>query len=140
MPADARVLLAYLNMIQITNTRNAPTDPGWLANDVAKGVSYLMETTYLQPRQQAALFEMMARIPGFTVVRGIRDAVGRLGVGVEWSFLGNKAGAVILNPRTYAILGVRTWPAPDFHGPGAEDYDGDALVKIAIVDKAGQMP
>jgi hypothetical protein len=27
-----------------------------------------------------------------------------------------------------------------FHGPGAHQYDGDALIKLAIVDRVGQLP
>lgn len=141
MPANPKVLLAYLNKIQITNTQNVPAgSPGWVANDMAKGIFSLMQSTYLLPRQRAALYELMARTPGFTVVPGVLDAVGRAGVGVEWSFMGSRAGAIILDPRTYAFLGVRTWPSPGFHGPGANDYDGDALIKVAIVSKIGQLP
>jgi len=51
-----------------------------------------MGTTYLPPGQRAALFDLMARMPGFTVAAGARDAIGRVGVGVEWSFMGSKAG------------------------------------------------
>jgi hypothetical protein len=29
---------------------------------------------------------------------------------------------------------VRTWPAASYHGPRANLYDGDALIKIAIVN------
>jgi hypothetical protein len=140
IPTSAAVLLAYLNKVQITNTQDRPADsPGWVANDIGKGIFYLMGMTYLLPAQRAALYELMAQTPGFTVVHGVRDAIGRTGVGVEWKFEGGK-GAVILNPKTYAYLGVRTWPVPGFHGPGAHAYDGDALIKIAIVNKAGELP
>jgi hypothetical protein len=64
------------------------------------------------------------------------DAIGRTGVGIEWTFEGD-AGAVIFDPTTYAYLGTRTWPGPvDFNAP----YDGDALVKLAVVSSAGALP
>ncbi len=47
---------------------------------------------------------------------------------------------IILNSVTNACLGDRTWPAPGFGGPGAGAYDGAALVKMAFVNKAGQLP
>ena len=78
----------------------------------------------------------MADTPGFTVVPHVRDAVGRVGVAVEWIFEGGR-GAVIFEPGTYEFLGVRTWPAASFHGPGAHQYDGDALLKLAIVEPDG---
>jgi hypothetical protein len=157
MPASPRGLLAYLNKVGVTNvlarlgrrdqphpqadTQDGPAgSPGWVDNDIAKGIFYLMGTTYLLPGQRAALFELMAQTPGFKVVQGVRDAIGRTGVGVEWPFMGAKAGEIILAPRTYAYLGVRTFPAPGFHGPGAHAYDGEALITMAVVDKAGQLP
>lgn len=115
--------------------RHAPR----LANDLGKGVFFLMEETYLRPDQEAALYQLMARTPGFTIVPGVRAAIGRVGVGVEWTFEGGK-GAVIFDPKTYAFLGIRTWPVPGFHGPGAHQYDGSALVKLAVVDKPGELP
>lgn len=56
---------------------------------------------------------------------------------------------IILSPRTYAYLGDRTWPDPDLKGckdcqnmskASLSAYDGDALVKMAFVDRAGQLP
>jgi hypothetical protein len=98
-----------------------------------------MSTTYLLPAQQAALFELMAQFPGFTIVHGARDAIGRVGVGIKWTYEGAPA-EIILNPVSYAYMGDRTWPSPGFHGPGADAYDGAALVKMAFVDRAGELP
>jgi len=128
-------MLAYLARVQIASAAPPPGKdygPSWLANDLAKGVFYFMQQTYLLPSQRAALYELMADTPGFTVVPGVRDAIGRVGVGVEWTYGGGK-GAVIFDPSTYAFLGVRTWPAAGFHGPGANQYDGEALIKLAVV-------
>jgi hypothetical protein len=126
-------LLAYLNTNGIVDT-TAYVGTGATsnaANDLAKGVMYLLETAYLLPAQRAAIFNLMAATPGFTVVPTMADAIGRTGVGVEWSFAGG-SGALIFNSTTYDLLGVRTWPpgAPDLNGP----YDGNALISVAVVN------
>lgn len=138
MPTDPRALIAYLDNVGIANTESG-TGTSWQANDLGKAVDFLMQTTYLLPAQQAALFGLMAQTPGFTVVHGARDAVGRVGVAIKWTFEGSPA-EIILNPRTYAYLGDRTWPVPGFHGPDANGYDGAALVDLAFVSQAGQLP
>jgi Sigma-70 region 2 len=99
---------------------------------------YGMATNLLLPDQEAALFELMAQTPGFAVVPGARDAIGRTGVAVRWTYLGASA-EIILNPVSYAYLGDRTWPEPGFHGKGANAYDGGALVRMAFVDRAGEL-
>jgi hypothetical protein len=133
MPTDPSALLAYLNTNGIVDT-TAYVGTGATsnaANDLAKGVMYLLETAYLLPAQRAAIFNLMAATPGFTVVPTMADAIGRTGVGVEWSFAGG-SGALIFNSTTYDLLGVRTWPpgAPDLNGP----YDGNALISVAVVN------
>lgn len=138
MPTDPRALLAYLTNLGLADT-GAGASTSEQANDLGKAVDFLMQTTYLLPAQQAALFELMAQTPGFTVVHGARDAVGRVGVAIKWTFEGGPA-EIILNPRTYAYLGDRTWPVPGFHGPDANGYDGVALVDLAFVSQAGQLP
>jgi hypothetical protein len=134
MPINSKLLFPYLDKVQIASDAALAGQRGaWLANQLARGVFFLMQQTYLRPAQRAALYELMARTPGFTVVPGVRDAIGRAGVGVEWTYGGGK-GAVIFDPRTYAYLGVRTWPVSSFHGPGAHQYDGAALIKLAVVN------
>src|ERR1700722_5542976 len=131
LPTNPTALLAYLNQISLVDTiSSAATTSGWLNNELAKAVMYLMQTCYLLPNQQAALFELMAQTPGFTIVPQMTDVIGRVGVGVEWSFESD-SGALIFNPTTYALLGVRTWPGPPVL---SAPYDGDALLGISIVN------
>jgi hypothetical protein len=136
MPADPHKLLAYLIKVGIADAPHPALGPGWAANDLGKAVGYLMQTTYLLPAQRAALFELMAQTPGFTVVSGARDAIGRTGVAVRWTYEGAPA-EIIFNPASYAYMGDRTWPEP---GIKANGYDGAALVELAFVNKAGQLP
>jgi hypothetical protein len=141
MPTDPHKLLAYLVKVGIADAPPQPgspqaASPGWFANDLGKCVDYLMQTTYLLPAQRAALFRLMAQTPGFTVVSGAPDATGRIGVAVRWTF-GGAPAEIILNTVSYAYMGDRTWPEP---GIQANAYDGAALVKMAFVNKAGQLP
>ena len=138
MPTDSNDLLAYLNRIRVINTTGQADDnmPGWEDNVIAKAVSYLMQTAYVLPAQRAALYSLMAQTPGFQLIPEMKDAVGRSGVGIEWTFEGD-TGAVIFDATTYAYLGTRTWPGPlDLDGP----YDGDALIETAVVDHTGTRP
>jgi len=141
MPTDPHKLLAYLVKVGIADAPPRPgspqaASPGWFANDLGKCADYLMQTTYLLPLQRAALFKLMAQTPGFTVVSGARDATGRIGVAVRWTYEGAPA-EIILNAVSYGYMGDRTWPEP---GIKANGYDGAALVKMAFVNKAGQLP
>ena len=77
----------------------------------------------------------MARTPGFYPVPHAVDAIGRHGFGIGWEFMGGRV-VVIFSPSTFAYLGSRTWPAPG--RGGGNQYDGGALVAIAIVDHVGQ--
>ena len=141
MPTDPHELLAYLVKVGIADAPPQPgspqaASPGWFANNLGKCVDYLMQTTYLLPAQRAALFKLMAQTPGFTVVSGAPDAIGRIGVAVRWTFEGAPA-EIILNAVSYAYMGDRTWPEA---GIKANGYDGAALVKMAFVNKAGRLP
>jgi len=137
LPADPHRLLAYLYKIGIAQPGDG-NGTSWAANDFGKAVEFLMSTTYLLPAQQAALFELMAQTPGFTVVTGARDAIGRTGVAIKWTYQGAPA-EIILNSASYAYLGDRTWPVPGFRLPKGA-YEGAALVKMAFVDRAGELP
>jgi hypothetical protein len=133
LPTEPTALLAYLNQIGEVDT-NSPdaNEPGWVDNDLASGIANLMQTCYLLPAQESALFSLMAQTPGFTIVPNMADAIGRVGVGVEWNFEGD-SGALIFDPTTYALLGLRTWPGPPIL---SAPYDGDALLGISIVNSA----
>jgi hypothetical protein len=131
LPTLPTALLAYLNQIGEVDTTPSPSDPpGQLDNELSSGITNLMQTCYLLPAQRSALFTLMAQTPGFTIVPNMSDAIGRVGVGVEWNFEGD-SGALIFNPTTYALLGLRTWPGPPIL---SAPYDGDALLGISIVN------
>ena len=124
MPTQADGMLPYLE-------RTQGVRPGDL-NDVAKTVGELLDSDYLLPAQQAALYTFLARTPGITVQRGVTDAAGRPGIGVAWSFEGSQA-MLVFDPETYTYLGMSTRGSDGQRG-------GTALLTTAIVDNAGQLP
>jgi hypothetical protein len=137
LPTQPGALRSYLKGIGVFAAGSLPpgAPPRWAANDTGKGVDYLMSTTYLLPAQRAALFKLMASTPGFTIVTGVRDAIGRPGLAIRWTYEGG-SNEIILSPATYAYLGDRS-TSP---GESQADYSGAALVKMAIVDHPGERP
>jgi hypothetical protein len=131
LPTNPTALLSYLNQIGFVATESsANNSSGWIDNALSMGITNVMQNCYLLPAQQSALFTLMSQTPGFTLVPSMADAIGRVGVGVEWTFQGD-SGALIFNPTTYALLGLRTWPGPPVL---SAPYQGDALLGISIVN------
>lgn len=137
LPTSPLDMVSYLNATGITDTNGSDASlPGWTANQLGNAVDFLLTQTYLDPAQQAALYETMALTPGFVKVPSLESAIGASGVGIEWSMNGDTT-ALIFNPTTYAYLGIRTWAgAPAVNAP----YQGDALVNVAIVNGPGELP
>jgi hypothetical protein len=134
LPVQPRGVLAYLTKIGLAGPADTPGGaklhkdiPHWVANDLGKTLAVLLSDTYLQPAQRAALYEFMARTPGFTVAAHVTDAVGRSGVGIQWTYQGITS-LIIFSRQDYAYLGVRTV------APGQPAYSS-ALVRFGIVAK-----
>jgi hypothetical protein len=133
-----------------------PTSPGplraWLqrhlgdaasyANGLLTNVEYMMTTDYLLPRQQAALYEVLARTRGLSVVPRVTNVRGVTGIGIRGDVVDKGFFfTIIFNPRTYAPLGMNwagTYPTPS--GPVKDTHNGEVLLKLAIVNKLGQRP
>ena len=132
MPATPRGVLRYLE-----KTYGLRLGTGKKSLDrLGTTVDGLLSFTYLLPRQRAALYELLAQTPGFTVVPHAADVIGRQGIGVSWALPRGGDITIIFDRRTYAELGLIA------KGPGKDrNYEfGRALLKIAIVGKTGQLP
>jgi hypothetical protein len=137
-PVHAKAVLAYLARLDLAVTSPpGPDEPAnWLANDTGKAIGALLQTTYLLPAQQSAIFRLLARTPGFRIVRSADDPIGRPGVGIYWAYQGSGA-MITFNPATYAFLGFGTWPVgpqPVLTGHNVKAPDGTALTATAIVN------
>ncbi|MFG1841110.1 CU044_5270 family protein [Micromonospora sp. NPDC049175] len=93
---------------------------------------------YVPPQSLGALFQAMARVPGATVLPGeVRDAAGRRGVALRTPGVFGGHIDLIFDRETHAYLGRRSLLVRD----GKESlYHGDAIMRMAIVDRAGQLP
>jgi hypothetical protein len=149
LPVSANAVLPYLVQLQLAATSTNPQNtPNWLANNNGKAVEALLQTTYLLPAQQAAVFQMLAHTPGFEIVRNAADAVGRRGVGIYWLYQGGGA-MMVFDPMTYRFLGFGTWPdgavpsngqIPRASGGVVSAPNGVAVVTMAIVNSEPPVP
>jgi hypothetical protein len=144
LPVSASAIPAYLARIQLAaiSPPAGQNTPNWLTNDTGKAIGGLLQSTYLLPAQQSALFQLLARTPGFQIVRNAADNLGRRGVGLYWLYQGSGA-MLVFDPATYRFLGVGTWgqgdvPADGQNPPASHGVvsapEGTALVAMAIVD------
>jgi hypothetical protein len=105
-------------------------------------VGDLVQSAIVPPRQGAALYRAVARIPGVTVVEGVADAAGRRGVAITRQDPDNPTrDEWIFDPRTHEFLGERS-VATDDHADVAEGTvtSSTAVLRRAVVDRPGQRP
>lgn len=132
MPVTPRGVLRYLEKTYGLRLGTGKTSLDRLGTTV----DGLLSFTYLLPRQRAALYELLAQTPGFTVVPHAADVIGRRGIGVSWALPRGGDIIIIFDRRTYAELGLI---AKGSHKDRNYEF-GRALLKTAIVSKTGQLP
>ncbi|MGV9211941.1 CU044_5270 family protein [Micromonospora sp. RB23] len=93
---------------------------------------------YVPPRALAALFELLARQPGAVVISGdVVDAAGRHGVAIRMPGVIGGNLDLIFDRDSHVYLGTRNSLTRD----GKESlYSAVALLRIAVVDRPGQLP
>lgn len=93
---------------------------------------------YVPPRALAALFELLARQPGAVVISGdVVDAAGRHGVAIRMPGVIGGNEDLLFDRDTHVFLGTRSSVVRN----GKESlYAAVALLRIAIVDRPGQLP
>ncbi|MEV7364410.1 hypothetical protein ACWDR2_08740 [Streptomyces sp. NPDC003631] len=97
----------------------------------------------MPPATASALYKVLERIPGVTVIPDTVDAAGRHGIGItrkdpasatrnEWIFKKNTSR--ILGSRSYMTADKRT-------GVTADTLCGiDVIMERGVVDKSGEVP
>jgi hypothetical protein len=132
LPTDADGMLAYLYRAG-GDTRN-PRD-----QDAFNAAGDLIREAYLSPASLAAVFDAVAQIPGVTVIGEVKDEAGRTGVAVALTQVQGSRTELIFDARTHAFLGERSTQVRNQDGLKAgQVLDSTAVLKIAIVDRAGQ--
>ncbi|GAA4436521.1 CU044_5270 family protein [Phytohabitans houttuyneae] len=117
-PADAAAMEEYL--------RERP------GGDVFTAAADLLRDNYLRPESQVALYQVVGRQPGVTAKDGVVDAAGRRGVSVGVARDGIRV-ELIFDGTTYKYLGERVLR-------GEKVVRESAQLRVAIVDRAGQLP
>jgi hypothetical protein len=117
LPTDVDGMRDYLRK------RNTQESADSRTNSTAKDVWYLSSDHYLRSAQRAALYRAAAEVPGLKVVAGAKDAAGRPGTGIAWTYAGGPEMMWIFDSKTYQYLGTPTETSTS-----------------AIVDKVGERP
>ncbi|MFD4873525.1 CU044_5270 family protein [Streptomyces sp. NPDC058420] len=136
LPTDAGAMYAYL-------TRTAPKYSGQEKNQAMFVlVGDLLRDAIVPPKQSAALFRAVARIPGVTAVEGVKDATGRPGVAIGRTDPDNPLrDEWIFDAKTYEFLGEREVATKDNAGVKKGTVTANtAVLRRAVVDKAGERP
>ncbi|MFI6263493.1 CU044_5270 family protein [Micromonospora sp. NPDC051006] len=140
LPTDPEQMTRYLRDQPLTVPLPAGADLEAIRNDpqtpFATGMSML--EGYLPPESLGALFQAMAQVPGAQVLPGeMRDAAGRRGVALRTPGVFGAHIDLIFDPATHRYLGTRRVLVRD----GKESlYSDVAVVRMAIVDRSGQVP
>ncbi|MFC4061739.1 CU044_5270 family protein [Planomonospora corallina] len=106
---------------------------------------YLKQGAVMPPELEAAIYRALARIPGVTVETGVRDAAGRVGLGLVHTPSQHQEMRryLILQPDTFRYLGDRmVWLRDKVIGGEVAFPAGSvfatAELASAIVDRPGQ--
>ncbi|MET7474460.1 CU044_5270 family protein [Streptomyces sp. NPDC005648] len=140
LPTDPdKLLLAMRNPTHPSTDDSTPiTDDAWpMINFFLEGLLYRVPV--MPPGLRAAAYEALGKIPGNMVTPHVKDARGRVGIGVTYS--GRPSlGTMIFDPKTYAFLGFRnTRTSGD--GKAMKTYiQLSYLDSWAIVDKVKVRP
>jgi hypothetical protein len=135
LPTEPDALLAKI--------RHDTKDAGHDVSTFGRIEQILGDDKLIPPKANAALYRALAKISGVTVVPGVKDFAGRLGVAVTRTEQGNRI-EIILDPGTYRYLGTRTVAAKDqTNGQKVIFRAGQVLNDTAdlafrVVDQPGQ--
>jgi hypothetical protein len=141
LPTDAEAMLRYLY-----RPGDDGAGPGYSPDQKAfDRANNIIEQTLSAPAVQAAVFRAVAQVPGVTVSPGTVDAAGRRGIAV-----GRTGGSfrfeLIFDATTHKYLGSNAAVldlAKFFIIRGMKPTDPSsqtAILRVAIVDRAGQLP
>ncbi|WP_436757300.1 CU044_5270 family protein [Streptosporangium sp. V21-05] len=161
LPADPDRLLAHVRGDRHWITK-PEDDPGGKEHPDERAFRvlsvYLGQEVPMSSELEAAIFRALARIEGVRTEAGVRDALGRPGIGLAYEVDAPRAGTrrdvngqvvsrsyVILDPTTYRYLGSRVDYLQD-EVLGGElifpkgSVHATAEVAAGVVDELGQIP
>jgi hypothetical protein len=134
LPVDADGMLRYLYR-GADGTKN-PRD-----QEAFTAAGDLIREANLSSASLAAVFEAVARIPGVRVVGNVTDAAGRAGVALARDEVQGIRAELIFDRTTYAFLGEHEVLTRGAYGfKAGESINSTAVLRVAVVDRAGQLP
>ncbi|WP_435205949.1 CU044_5270 family protein [Micromonospora sp. bgisy143] len=140
LPTDPDELLRYLreHPVDLHLPEGADEKAVYGGESMPYTTARSMLDGYVPPRALAALFELLARQPGAVVISGdVVDAAGRHGVAVRMPGVIGGNLDLIFDRDSHVYLGTRNSLVRD----GKESlYSAVARLRIAIVDRPGQLP
>ena len=161
LPTDPDRLLAHVRGDRHWVTK-PEEDPGGQEPPDARAFRvlsvYLDREVSMSPRLEAAIFRALARIKGVRTDAGVRDALGRPGIGIAYEVGAPGIGTqrdgngqvisrpyLVLDPTTYRYLGSRVdylqderWGDEVIFPKGS--FSATAEVAAGVVDEPGQVP
>ncbi len=110
-----------------------------------RAIMGLLEDYPLPPRFQAELYAVLTGLPGVRFDRSATDFAGRRGIGLYMIQTHFWKMEIIINPRTYAYMGLLVVASKTHIEYGRYVQKGqiqawNAVIGSAIVKKAGQVP
>ncbi|MEU4554132.1 hypothetical protein EV382_0129 [Micromonospora violae] len=140
LPTDPDELLRYLreHPVELHLAEGADEEAVYGDESMVYTTARSMLRGYVPPRALAALFELLAREPGAVVISGdVVDAAGRHGVAIRMPGVIGGNQDFLFDRDTHVFLGTRGTVVRN----GKETlFDAVALLRIAIVDRPGQLP
>ncbi|MFF1738000.1 CU044_5270 family protein [Streptomyces sp. NPDC058247] len=132
-----------------------PTDPDRLLDELYAGtrpsgresrdqavfekIGSLLDETVMPPKNAAALYKAVARIPGIQRIPDAVDAAGRHGVGIARQDARSATRSEwIFDSERLTYLGSRSYLDKD--GKGMKLAGTNAILRRTVVDKSGAMP
>ena len=100
-------------------------------------LEYMLTTDYLTPAQRAAVYRLLARTPGLTLVPHVTNVKGHVGVGIRTGVWKGSVYTIIFDRRTYAPLGMN-WDG--VAGSMKGNHSGEVLLDSAIASNTPPLP
>ncbi|MEW2428548.1 CU044_5270 family protein [Micromonospora sp. NPDC047644] len=140
LPTDPVELLRYLreHPVDLHLPEGADEEAVYGDESMAYTTAWSMLHGYVPPRALAALYEVLARQPGATVISAdVVDAAGRHGVAIRMPGVIGGNMDLIFDRDSHVYLGTRNSVIRN----GKESLESAAaLLRVAIVDRPGQQP
>lgn len=117
-----------------------PEDDAGLEEDMFSAATQALMSGMLPPDVRAALYQVMADIPGVRLTDDAADLAGRKGVAFTLGSDDRYRQEIILDPKTGEFIGERDVLTKEFRGLEPGTVVAYTAMRTAVVDEMGQRP